>query len=329
MIAKILIVDADRQAAAVLMNRLKDHEIQAEAVFSAQDAFIKAGQLNYDAVIMDLMTPKGNEVDGITALAILKEKNPDLQIILLTAHANMENSLDAFKRGAFDLIKKPIDIRSLVETIFEAAAQKKIHAQKRIQQEKQARLEAPVGEAKRVRDLMIPHEAYAAVFHEATIFEAVLSLEDAQKNVDQGHDQHRNVLVLNNEHEVVGMLSPLDILCALESKYDNLNNLLKNSSDGLGPEFIQSMMADVDPWRKPLQDICKKAAGLKILDIMHTPKESEYVKADDSIDHAINQLVMGRHQSLLVTDAQDKIIGVLNLQDLFESICNKIKACGI
>jgi DNA-binding response OmpR family regulator len=329
MIVKALIVDADRQAAAFLIKRLTDHGIQAEAVYSGQDAFDKTEKLIYDAVIMDLMETDGHEVDGLTAMATLKEKNPDLQIILLTAHASMENSLKAFKLGAFDLMKKPVDIHSLVEKILEAATQKKIHAQKRIQQEKLAQMGAPDKEAKRVRDLMTAHEAFAAVSQEATFFEAVISLEDAQKNVETGYDQHRAVLVLNNEHEVVGMVSQLDILCALEPKYINLSNLLESAGDGLGPEFIQSMIADVDLWRKPLQDICKKAAGLKVLDIMHTPKESEYVKAEDTIDHAIHQLVMGRHQSLLVTDAKNKIIGVLKLQDVFESICNKIKVCGI
>jgi CheY-like chemotaxis protein len=329
MIVQVLIVDADRQAAAFLMNQLKDHGIQVEAVNSGQDAFNKTEKISYDAVIMDLMEPDGHEMDGLTALAILKEKNPDLQIIVLTAHASMENSLNAFKRGAFDFIKKPADRYPLVEKILEAATRKKIQAQKRIRQEKQVRTESPVRKAKRVRDLMIAHEAFAAVSQESTLYEAVLSLEDAQKNVDQGHNPHRAVLVLNNEHEVVGMASQIDILCALEPKYNHIKNLLETSGDGLGPEFIQSMIAAVDPWRKPLQDICKKAACLKILDIMHTPKESEYVKADDTIDHAIHQLVMGRHQSLLVTDAQNKIIGVLKLQDVFESICNIIKVCEI
>jgi CBS-domain-containing membrane protein len=147
--------------------------------------------------------------------------------------------------------------------------------------------------------------------------------------VEQADDQHRAVLVLNKEHEVVGMLSQLDIVCALEPKYDSLNNLLKSSGDGLSPEFMRSMIADIDHWRRPLHDICKKAADLRIIDIMQTPKESQYVKINDTIDHAIHQLVMNRHQSLLVTDAQNRIVGVLKLQDVFESICENIKACRI
>jgi len=59
---------------------------------------------------------------------------------------------------------------------------------------------------------------------------------------------------------------------------------------------------------------------------MYTPTEGEYVAEDATLDRAIHQLVIGRHQSLLVTH-EDRIVGILRLTDVFMEICTLIKAC--
>jgi len=61
---------------------------------------------------------------------------------------------------------------------------------------------------------------------------------------------------------------------------------------------------------------------------MHTPTEGEYVEEDASLDEAIHQLVMGHHQSLLVTKGKE-IIEILRLTDIFNEICQTIKTCEI
>lgn len=329
MAANVLIVDTNQHEANLLVKGLRDRNLQAEASFSGKEAIQKTQQTKYDAVIMDLMMPMGDEMDGITALTILKENNPDLQIIILTASASMENSLNAIKRGAFDFLKKPIDINSLVAIIQEASTRTRILAEKRAQPKSQLRMETPGREDKKVRDLMIPQEEYATVSQEATLLEAVIALEEARKNPWQGRDRQRDVIVLDNEYNVVGKVSQFDILRALEPKYSKISQLLERSGDGLNPEFMRTMIADFDLLRMPLQDLCRNAVDLKVIDIMHTPADSEYVGEDDTIDHAIHQLAIGRHQSLLVTEPNGKIIGVLKLADVFQSICDKIKTCKI
>jgi CBS domain-containing protein len=180
-----------------------------------------------------------------------------------------------------------------------------------------------------VKDLMVPLAEYATVSEDASLYEAVMALETAQQNIKEGQDKHRAVLVLNNAKKVVGKLSQIDILRGLEPKYDQIGNLRESSRYGFSAEFIRSMVHQYDLWRRPLDDICKKAANLKVVDIMYTPKDGEYVNADDSINHAIHQLVMGHHQSLLVTDPDGKIIGIIKLTDVFKIICDRMKACRI
>ena len=66
-----------------------------------------------------------------------------------------------------------------------------------------------------VKDLMVPLSEYAAVSEEATLYDAVLALEEAQAAFDQSRYRHRAVLVYDKDKKVVGKVSQLDILRAL------------------------------------------------------------------------------------------------------------------
>jgi CBS domain-containing protein len=59
---------------------------------------------------------------------------------------------------------------------------------------------------------------------------------------------------------------------------------------------------------------------------MYTPTEGEYVSEDATLAVAIHQLVVGHHQSLLVTRG-DQIVGILRLTDVFAAIFHKMKTC--
>ena len=58
------------------------------------------------------------------------------------------------------------------------------------------------------------------------------------------------------------------------------------------------------------------------------PTEGEYIDESASLGEAIHQLVMGRHQSLLVTREKD-IVGILRLTDVFKYIFQTLKSCEI
>ena len=107
-----------------------------------------------------------------------------------------------------------------------------------------------------------------------------------------------------------------------------MGNLRETSRYGFSPDFLRSMIENYGLWRKPLEGLCRKAAEMKVKDIMHKPAEGEYVGEDASLDTAIHLLVMGRHQSLLVTRGED-IVGILRLSDVFKKVCDSIKACKL
>ncbi|MCF8128545.1 MAG: CBS domain-containing protein [Deltaproteobacteria bacterium] len=175
-----------------------------------------------------------------------------------------------------------------------------------------------------IKDLMVPLDEYATVPDKAALYEAVLALEEAQEKFQHLPYKHRAVLVLNTKGRVVGKLSQLDIIKALEPKYGEMGDIKSLSRFGLSRKFISSIMEHNYLWDKPLTDLCQKAAGIKVKDFMVKPGEGEYVNEDASLEMACHQLVLGHHQSLLVTRGS-KIVGILRLTDVFNAIFQIMK----
>jgi CBS domain-containing protein len=180
----------------------------------------------------------------------------------------------------------------------------------------------------KVKELMVPIAEYATVFEDATLNEAILALEAAQKNVEMGRERHRAILVLDKDRRVVGKLTQWDVSAGIEPKYLAMKNITDTSRFGFSPGYLRSMMAEYGLWRKPLEDLCRKASEIHIKDIMSKPTPREYIDADASLDEAIHLLVMGRHQSLIVKSG-DSISGILRMSDVFKAICDKVKTCSI
>lgn len=178
-----------------------------------------------------------------------------------------------------------------------------------------------------VKDLMVPLSEYATVPEGATLFEAVMSLEKAQAAFDHTRYRHRALLVLDTNQQVIGKISQLDVLKALEPKYEQMLGREGMAHSGLTREFMKSLMSHYNLWSGAMSEICKKAATLKVKDVMHEPTEGEHVNEDATLDEAIHQLVLGQHQSLLVTRKR-QIVGILRLTDVFAAVFHAIKTCG-
>ena len=180
-----------------------------------------------------------------------------------------------------------------------------------------------------VKELMVPLAEYATVSEEATLYEAVQALEKAQEQFDKSRYRHRAVLVYDKDQKIVGKLSQFDIIGALEPKYGEISeSKYSTRCGGFTRSFMKSMLAHYELWDKPLHDICRKAFDVKVRNIMYAPTEGEYVDENASLGEALHQLIMGHHQSLLVTRGKD-IVGILRLTDLFREVCEAIKTCGL
>ncbi len=179
-----------------------------------------------------------------------------------------------------------------------------------------------------VKDLMVPLTGFVAISEDDSLFDAVQALEKAF-DTDKGMKFQRGaVLVSGKDGEVVGKVSQLDIIRALEPKYDKLDNARSMTRFGFNQKFIGAMLKQFNLWDKPLDEICRKAVRIKVKQFMYTLTEGEYVEQDAQLNEAVHKLVIGSHQSLLVTQ-EKKIIGILRLRDVFKEVCGRIKACTL
>ena len=117
MSTKVLIVDDEKAFLDIISERIRESGMDVSLATSAEDALKLIEEESYDAVIMDYMMPA---LDGFKALKLMKAKQPDVQIILLTGNVPDEKHAEAKALGALDVIEKPPDLKALIQKIKKA-----------------------------------------------------------------------------------------------------------------------------------------------------------------------------------------------------------------
>jgi CBS domain-containing protein len=175
---------------------------------------------------------------------------------------------------------------------------------------------------------MVPLSEYATVSQDATLSEAVQALREAQANFDPSKYRHRAILIYDEKNRIVGKVNFQAVLRGMEPKYDSM---LSDSSPlhlGFTMNFQRAIIEQLKLWDDPLDDLCAKAASVKVKSFMTTPRPEEQIAADSPLNEAIHYLILGHHQSLMVTEA-DEVVGILRLTDVFELVAESVSKCGI
>jgi CBS-domain-containing membrane protein len=175
-----------------------------------------------------------------------------------------------------------------------------------------------------VKELMVPISEYATVPEGATLFEAVLALENAQEQFQQNRYSHRAVLIMDKNKRVIGKLSQMDFLTALEPKDKNLEQIRSFAQLGFSRKAIALAQEEYLNASPPILDAYSKAASMKVTPFMQRPTEGEYVDENASMDVALHQLTAGSNLSLLVTRGTE-IVGILRLSDVFAAVYHSMK----
>ena len=114
---RILIVDDEEDLVSILAERLALRGFQVEAATCGAEAMRHVREDDFSVLILDVKMPG---IDGLALLAEIKQRHPDLPVILFTGHGSVADAEKGMEEGAFDYLMKPINIDELIEKIRSA-----------------------------------------------------------------------------------------------------------------------------------------------------------------------------------------------------------------
>ncbi len=152
----ILIVDDEAEVRATLLEALREQGYTAEAVASGEAALARMAQRAFPVVLTDLHMPGGQT--GLDLIGAIRNQFPGTLCVLITAYATLDTSIEALKRGAYDLIQKPFRLAE-IEVVLDRALEHAALLQKvrAYQEELEGRI------LSRTRDLQEAHQEALAL----------------------------------------------------------------------------------------------------------------------------------------------------------------------
>lgn len=112
---KILIVDDEETIRVVLADALESHQYYVAQAANADMAALLCESQPFDVALVDLRMP--GQMDGMTLMHLLRQRTPPVDVIILTAYATLDTSLQALRQGASDYLLKPVSTLQVLEVV--------------------------------------------------------------------------------------------------------------------------------------------------------------------------------------------------------------------
>jgi two-component system nitrogen regulation response regulator GlnG len=116
-VKNILVVDDEEAVCWALQKTLTREGHKVSVASSAEEAFVRAREQRPDAIVLDVRLPG---LDGLSALARLRQLSGDAPVIVVTAFGNLSTAVRAVESGAFDYLAKPFDLDQALDAIHRA-----------------------------------------------------------------------------------------------------------------------------------------------------------------------------------------------------------------
>ncbi|HET8704747.1 MAG TPA: nitrogen regulation protein NR(I) [Pseudomonadales bacterium] len=115
---KVWIIDDDKSIRWVLEKALTHEGINATSFDNGDSALNKLNRERPDVIITDVRMPG---TDGLKLLSIIRQSYPDLPVIIMTAHSDLDSAVASYQGGAFEYLPKPFDVDDAVSLVKRAA----------------------------------------------------------------------------------------------------------------------------------------------------------------------------------------------------------------
>ncbi|HWI83960.1 response regulator, partial [Ramlibacter sp.] len=145
----IWIVDDDQSIRFVLEKALLREDLPTRSFTSARDVLqaLEAGDEGPQVLVSDIRMPGGS---GLDLLAQVREKQPALPVIVMTAYSDLDSAVSAFQGGAFEYLPKPFDVPRAVELIRRAVQESQ---REQVAEERMAAAPEMLGQAPAMQDV--------------------------------------------------------------------------------------------------------------------------------------------------------------------------------
>ena len=140
--ADLLIIDDEKAIRKTLIEILAFEGYKVDEAADGEEGLKKFKEKAFDLVLCDIKMPK---LDGLEFLQKAGEINPDVPIIMISGHGNIETAVEAVKKGAFDFISKPPDLNRLLITIRNAMDKGKLVTETKVLKRKVSRVQEMIG----------------------------------------------------------------------------------------------------------------------------------------------------------------------------------------
>ena len=150
--AEILIIDDEKAIRKTLTEILSFEGYKLDEAADGEEGLKRFKDKAYDLVLCDIKMPK---IDGIEFLQKAGEVNPDIPIIMISGHGNIETAVEAVKKGAYDFISKPPDLNRLLITIRNAMERNSLVSETKVLKRKVSRVQEMIGHSapiQRIKD---------------------------------------------------------------------------------------------------------------------------------------------------------------------------------
>ena len=117
----VWVVDDDESVRWVLEQALKQAHMIPRCFESGRDFFTALERDRPDVIVTDIRMP---DMSGLELMERLAKTDPDVPVIVITAHSDLESAVSAYQGGAFEYLPKPFDIDEAIELVSRAARQR-------------------------------------------------------------------------------------------------------------------------------------------------------------------------------------------------------------
>ena len=134
----ILIVDDEADIRALISDILEDEGYKVRQAMEADGALAAVAQSQPSLIILDIWL-QGSRMDGIEILKSVKRDNPDVPVVIISGHGNIEIAVAAIKQGAYDFIEKPFNTDQLLVVVGRALEANNLRRENAVLKERESR----------------------------------------------------------------------------------------------------------------------------------------------------------------------------------------------